>query len=57
MTNGATKRTTKGYEAYCLHCNGGGKSLAIGTKRDAERTATSHQSAYGCNVTILDKRA
>jgi hypothetical protein len=46
--------TTK-YEAYCLVCCGGGKTLTVGSKRAAERAATSHGNAYGHNVTILSR--
>lgn len=42
------------WEAYCLQCCGGGKSLGRFTKAaKAERAATSHMSAYGHKVTVI----
>ncbi len=44
------------YEAYCLSCNGGGKSLGKFTSaKAANQTATRHMTHYGCDVTILKK--
>lgn len=45
--------TTKRYEAYCLMCCGGGKTLATGGKRECERAAVSHGNVYGHNVTLI----
>lgn len=48
--------TRKLYEAYCLRCMDGGKSLGtFVARKSAERAATSHLNAYGCNVTILEQ--
>lgn len=49
------KATT--YEAWCLHCCGGGKLLASGTKAHCERACTSHQrmNGHGHDCTILEK--
>jgi hypothetical protein len=41
------------HEAYCLVCCGGGKTLVVGTKKKAEREATSHMNLYGHTVTML----
>lgn len=42
------------YQAFCLHCNGGGKDLgkAAGIRK-AELEASSHSKTYGHDVTIL----
>ena len=42
------------YEAYCLQCCGGGKSLgAFTTSTAASRAAGSHNAAWGHATTIL----
>ena len=40
------------YEAYCMECNGGGKSLGKSSKKLASRTAVSHMKTYGHKVEI-----
>ena len=46
--------TTKRYEAYCLICAGGGKSLGdYPSKRAANVAATGHMNLYSHNVTIF----
>ncbi len=46
----------KRYEAYCLTCCGGGKSLGFSSKRQqADTAAVGHMNAYGCNVTVVDR--
>jgi hypothetical protein len=45
------------WEAYCLTCCGGGKTLARTTKRKAEAACTSHMAAFpGHTVTLIDRR-
>jgi len=45
------------YVAYCWQCAGGGKQLgAPGTKKRAEREATSHVMLYGHHVSILNSK-
>jgi hypothetical protein len=47
------KHFTSKYQAYCLHCNGGGKEVGpYTTKKQANLDATSHMNMYGCHVTI-----
>ena len=46
--------SAKRYEAYCLVCLGGGKSLGdFPDKRAAEVAATSHMNLYSHNVTVF----
>lgn len=41
------------YQAYCLHCAGGGKEVGqYTTKKQANTDATSHMNLFGCHVTI-----
>ena len=49
------EKTKKEFEAFCLVCCGGGKTLEIGSKKDCERSASSHSSAYKHNVTVLER--
>ena len=47
---------TKKYEAYCMTCLGGGKSLGVYTsQRKAASSAQGHSNAYGCSVTVITK--